>query len=123
MNRRLRTCGAYLLLLAFVLGGVVAPHVHQVRHATEAADIVHHTSDCENASHDADAPTATGHFHDVEIPDCVLCATHHTFTAVVPDHGSVLEPFVRSTHRSTQAHVSASTLLSIEIRGPPVWAA
>jgi hypothetical protein len=111
--------------------------VHQVRHATEAADILHrdaahtdaaHTvahqpSECENDVHDADAPTVTGHFHDVEVPDCILCATHHTFTAVVLDEGSGLEPFVRSTDRSIEAHVSASPSLSIEIRGPPVWAA
>ncbi len=123
MNRPVRTFGAYLLLLAFVLGGVVAPHVHQVRHAVEASDIAHERLVCENPSHDADAPLATGHFHDVEISDCVLCATHHTFTAVVPDGGSLLEPFVRSADWSFATHVSASRSLSIEIRGPPVWAA
>lgn len=123
MSHQLRTFGAHLLLLAFVLGGVVAPHVHQVRHAVEASDIAYEQSACEHPSHDADAPLATGHFHDVEMPDCVLCATHHTFTAVVPDAGSVSEPLARSIVWSFQTHVSASTLRSTVIRGPPVWAA
>ena len=123
MNRPVRTFGAYLLLLAFVLGGVVAPHVHQVRHAVEANDVAHERLVCENPSHDADAPLATGHFHDVEISDCVLCATHHTFTAVVPDAGSVSAPLARFIARSFQTHVSASTPRSTVIRGPPVWAA
>lgn len=123
MNQRFRTFGAYLLLLAFVLGGVVAPHVHQARHAAEAITAAHEQAHCEDASHDSDAPLVTGHFHEAEIPECVLCATHHTFTAVVPDEGSSLELLTRPVDRAMETHVLASPRRSTEIRGPPVWAA
>lgn len=121
MSDILQTYAAVITLLAFGLGGVVAPQVHQIHHAAEsrAADVER----CDNTVHHADAPVASDHFHEVDAPDCGICATHHLGTAFLSGLAQDAPYRANRVGLSTQAWVHALPLSIIEIRGPPLWAA
>lgn len=121
VSNTLRTYAAVLTLLAFGLGGVVAPQVHQVHHAAEsrAADVER----CDDIVHRADGPVASDHFHEVDAPDCGICATHHLGTAFLSGLTHETPYQAGRVGLSTQAWVHALPLSIIDIRGPPRWAA
>ncbi|PEN14439.1 hypothetical protein CRI94_05280 [Longibacter salinarum] len=119
MLSRLRTFGACILLLAFGLGGVVAPHVHTAQHAVESTTAAQEAIHCQDASHDATAPVATAHFHVVDVPDCVLCATTHFFSAVVADVGVATALVTKALSLFPNQHVPLIRTSGLDIRGPP----
>jgi hypothetical protein len=121
MSNTLRTYAAVFTLLAFGLGGVVAPQVHQLHHAAEsrAADV----EPCDNSVHRADGPVASDHFHEVDAPDCGICATHHLGAAFLTGLTQNVPYWARRVGLSTQAWVHALPPSIIDIRGPPHWAA
>lgn len=120
MPASLRTFGAYALLLVFGLGGAVAPHVHVAWHAFEEAEAAHAVAGCDDATHSADLPVASAHFHEVEALDCVLCATTHLLTAVPSVADRSVPPAPNAPLLSPDRIVLRVQSYSFDIRGPPV---
>jgi len=119
MSERVRTFGAYLLLLVFGLGGAIAPHVHTAFHAAEVAATVQEHVDCDDAVHDLDGPVVSGHFHIVDAPDCTICATTHLFSAFVPKAGIAAPSFAKALSLLPDRTVPLIRALLLDIRGPP----
>ncbi|HLT47261.1 MAG TPA: hypothetical protein VK002_08545 [Rubricoccaceae bacterium] len=112
-----------LLLAAFVLGGLVAPSLHQARHAAEraaeraehvAAGHHHHTAaDAHPAEADAPCPEpATPNLH------CVLC--HGVSLALPAAPAGVLTP-ARKVRLEADSRARATSAVPglLSIRGPP----
>lgn len=112
----LRDIGAWLLLGAFVMGGLLSPSIHRVHHAVEqAAEEPCHT----DAIHNADAPVLGEEESNVHAAHCALCVTR--LLVVLPSLETITSPTdlgIPSIEAGTHllpVHVFADRT----IRGPP----
>lgn len=115
----LRTLAAWMLLLAFVAGGLVGPHVHQAVHVVEEAAAAAEVEACTSRAHTTDVPLVTADEHAVDGPSCTLCATHHLLSAVLNAPGVVVDVPQRMSPTAPPAHVRAGVEDVVSIRGPP----
>jgi len=114
-----RHISIWVLLVAFVAGGVGGPVVHDVQHGiaerTHQSEVPCHAADV----HEAEGPVWTEAAGDLLAPECNLCARR--LLVVPPTPAPVSSPHVQGSatieHRShvTAAHVAADYF----IRGPP----
>ncbi len=111
---------AWLLLAAFLAGGLLAPSVHRLQHAYDlagqrAAERVH----CRGHAHDGQSVEA-----DLPLFTDLVCPPYHSLFSGVDLAPTYAAPFYQvSSHRSE----AASHLLSVFthrrlIRGPPLAA-
>ena len=117
--RRSRSLLAWLLLVAFAVGGVAGPALHQVQHATEEAADRSETPYHAPGVHAAEGAVWADAVADLQAPECDLCATR--LLVVFPTPAPTSTPRVVGTtavnagSHVTAAHVAADRF----IRGPP----
>lgn len=114
-----RHISVWLLLAAFVLGGVAAPVLHQVQHGTVEVS-PRPDEPCHTAGvHQSDRSLWTEASVDLTPPDCTLCATR--LLVVLPTPAPTTSPrVIGTTDVALQSHVAAARVATDRfIRGPP----
>ena len=118
MHRR-RPILAWLLLVAFVTGGVAAPALHRAQHgAAQIAD--RSEKPCHAAGvHNAGGPVWADAAADLPVPECDLCATRLLVVPPTPAPPTT-SGVVGTTAVETRSHVIAGHVADHWfIRGPP----
>lgn len=114
---RFRDITAWLLLVAFVAGGLLSPSLHRVHHALErAAEEPCHP----DAVHRADGPTLADDEAAVNATHCTLCVTR--LLVVLPSIESLEAPVVLGLPSGVKGvHLAPIHVFSDRtIRGPPL---
>lgn len=117
--RRLQHIAVWSLLAVFVVGGVLGPSVHRVKHASEQIASVSDRPCHSPAVHTADDPLWTQDGQRLDGLDCAICATR--LLVVPPSLGpDVVPDMTGTTWSSTLFHLtSAFVVADTFIRGPP----
>lgn len=117
--RRFRHIAVWLLLAAFVAGGVGGPVVHHLQHAAERIEAASDTNCHSTAFHHAVVPVVADAASKVTAPECELCATRLlvVLSDIAPASAPRLTRTTRVVLRTHLAPVHVSTHRTI--RGPP----
>ncbi len=114
-----RHISVWILLTAFVVGGVAGPSLHRVQHAGQQIADQTETPCHAPGVHDAEGPLWTHEATDLGKADCLLCATRLLVVPPAPAPSlasrASLTSVVTPVSHVASAHVAADRF----IRGPP----
>jgi hypothetical protein len=116
---RQRPVLAWLLLVAFAAGGVIAPTAHRIQHAGGHGERAG-ADDCHiAAAHRADDPVVSENASAERVLDCTAC--HARVIAAPPPRAATppLAVSLSSLSIPTSSRTSATAPTSNLIRGPP----